>query len=221
MNALKSVARTQRVTDIYRWYAWYEALKAVVRCNDQFRPAGCYKRGTTREHTFTPPILFFINELLEELKQLNSGICIGYVKFESFARAEDVSLFISTVTGLQNLVDACYYYSKKWRFNLGIKQSKCIDIDIDIVYLVSGDFGPRLFRNGHFGRQSVISDGDFGRCVVKWDGDFGRCTVNSDAAVNSDGDFGRCAINSDAHLSSLLYHYFGTNTLISDGNFRQ
>ena len=57
--------------------------------------------------------------------------------------------------------------------------------------LVSGDFGPRLFRPGDFGHQSVISDGDFGRCAVKSDGDFGRCVVNSDAAVNSDGDFGR------------------------------
>ena len=52
---------------------------------------------------------------------------------------------------------------------------------------VSGDFGPRLFRIGDFGRQPVISEGDFGRCAVKSDGDFGRCVVNSDAAVNSDG----------------------------------
>ena len=66
--------------------------------------------------------------------------------------------------------------------------------------MVSGDFGPRLFRTGDFGRQSVISDGDFGRCAVI-----------SDAAVNSDGDFRRCAMNLDASLSSLLYHYFGTN----------
>ena len=63
--------------------------------------------------------------------------------------------------------------------------------------MVSGDFGPRLFRTGDFGRQSVISDGDFGRCAVK-----------------SDGDFGRCAVNLDAQLSSLLYHYFGTNIVI-------
>ena len=76
---------------------------------------------------------------------------------------------------------------------------------------MSGDFGLRLFRTGDFGRQLEISDGDFGRCVVKSDGDFGQGAVNSHAAVNSDGDFGRCAMNSDAQLSSLLYHYFGTN----------
>ena len=64
---------------------------------------------------------------------------------------------------------------------------------------------------GDFGLLSVISGGDFGRCAVKSDGDFGRCVMNSDAAVNSDGDFGRCAANSDALLSSLLYHYFGTD----------
>ena len=72
-----------------------------------------------------------------------------------------------------------------------------------MLNLVSGDFGPRLFRTGDFGRQSVISDGDFGRCAV-----------NSDAAVNSDFNFGRCAVNFDAQLSSLLYHYFGTNIAI-------
>ena len=59
---------------------------------------------------------------------------------------------------------------------------------------MSGDFGPRLFRTGDFGRQSVISNGNFEGCAVK-----------------SDGDFGRCAVNSDASLSSLLYHYSGTN----------
>ena len=72
-------------------------------------------------------------------------------------------------------------------------------------WAVSGDFWPRLFWTG-----------DFGRCAVKSDGDFGRFAENLDAAVNSDGDYGRCAVNSDAHLSSLLYCYL---LLISDGNF--
>ena len=95
---------------------------------------------------------------------------------------------------------------------------------------VSDDFGPRLFRTGDFGRQSVISDGDLGRCALKSDGYFVRCAVNSDAAVNSDGDFGRCAVNSDAQFSSVLYHYLGTNIanfgwyfrmMFSNGDFRR
>ena len=67
-----------------------------------------------------------------------------------------------------------------------------------VIHTVSGDFGPRLFQTGDFGRQLVILVGNFGRCALKSDGDYGRCAVNSDAAVNSDGDFGRCAVNSDA-----------------------
>ena len=65
------------------------------------------------------------------MKKLNSGLCIGNVKLESFAYTDDVSLFSSTVTGLQNLVDACYYYSKKWRFNFGIKKSKCMTVGVN------------------------------------------------------------------------------------------
>ena len=66
----------------------------------------------------------------------------------------------------------------------------------------SGDFGPRLFQTGDFGRQSVISDGDFVQCVVK-----------------SNGDFGRCAVNSDVQISSLLYNHFGTYIANLDRNF--
>ena len=87
-----------------------------------------------------------------------------------------------------------------------LRQTDWADRGIAACLHKSGDFGPRLFQTGDFGRQSVISDGDFGRCAVKSDGDFGRCAVNSDAAVNSDGDFGWCAVNSDGQLSSLLFY---------------
>ena len=65
------------------------------------------------------------------MKKLNSGLCIGDVKLESFAYADDVSLFSSTVAGLQNLVDACYYYSKKWSFNFDIKKAKCVTVGVN------------------------------------------------------------------------------------------
>ena len=45
--------------------------------------------------------------------------------------ADDVSFLSSTVTGMQNLVGACYYYSKKWRFNFGNKKSKCMTVGVN------------------------------------------------------------------------------------------
>ena len=63
----------------------------------------------------------FSSTNLNELKKLNSDLCIGDVKLESFAYADDVSLLSSTVTGMQNLVGACYYYSKKGDLILVIK----------------------------------------------------------------------------------------------------
>ena len=88
-----------------------------------------------------------MNELLEELKKLNSGLCIGDVKLKSFVYADNVSLFSSTVTGLQNLVDACYYYSKKWRFNFGIEKAKCMTVGVNkFKNEPAGDWDCKLWK---------------------------------------------------------------------------
>ena len=127
--------KLQSVLPVNHWlliYKWYKALKAVVRCNGQFSEPFVVTKGT-RQGSILSPHLFsiFINELLKELKKRNSGLCIGDVKLQSFAYADDVSLFSSTVKGLQNLVDACCYYSKKWRFNFGIKKAKCMTVGVN------------------------------------------------------------------------------------------
>ena len=41
-------------------YRWYKALKAVVRCNDQFSdPFVVTKKTRQVDHTFTPPFSYF------------------------------------------------------------------------------------------------------------------------------------------------------------------
>ena len=100
-------------------YPWFSELFVVTK-------------GTRQGSILSPHIFaIFINKLLEELKKLNSGLRIGDVQLESFAYAGDVSLFSSTVTGLQNLVDACYYYSEKWIFNFDIKKLKCMTVGVN------------------------------------------------------------------------------------------
>ena len=44
--------------------------------------------------------------------------------FNSFAYADDISLFSLTTTDLQNLIDVCYKYSVKWRFNFNPTKTK-------------------------------------------------------------------------------------------------
>ena len=54
------------------------------------------------------------------------GARIENCKFESFAYADDITLFSPTIGGLQGLIDICIEYAVKWRFNFGISKSKCM-----------------------------------------------------------------------------------------------
>ena len=50
----------------------------------------------------------FLSELLYELDDINNGLRVGDQLYNSFAYADDVSLFASTVSGLQELIDTCF-----------------------------------------------------------------------------------------------------------------
>ena len=70
----------------------------------------------------------FIDDFLKELDKNTSGLNIGEVKYNSFAYADDVTLFSSTTTGLQNLIIICTKYANEWRFRYGWKKSKCMTV---------------------------------------------------------------------------------------------
>ena len=57
-----------------------------------------------------------------------SGIRFGDVLYNCFAYADDISLFSSTIPGLQKLIDICAEYAKKWRFTFGTKKSQCMSV---------------------------------------------------------------------------------------------
>ncbi|MCG8430992.1 MAG: reverse transcriptase family protein, partial [Candidatus Omnitrophica bacterium] len=114
-------------------YRWYGKLKAVVKWNGLQTPAFSVTRGT-RQGSALSPVLFsiFINDLLLELEQSGSGgVRIGKYLFNFFAYADDVTLFSTTVTGLQHLIDICDAYSKAWNFNFGIKKTKCMAVGLN------------------------------------------------------------------------------------------
>ena len=92
------------------------------------------------------PSLFniFIDELLIKLSKANTGVRIGDHKFNSFAYADDVTVFSSTATGLQELILICADYANEWRFRYGIIKSKCM-----VVGKCTLKYDTQWFLNGN------------------------------------------------------------------------
>ena len=63
---------------------------------------------------------------LVNINDIDSGLQIGGVKYNSVAYADDVTLANPTVTGLQLLIDRCFNHSHMWRLNYGINKSNCM-----------------------------------------------------------------------------------------------
>ena len=115
---------------INKWlllHRWYKHLKASIRWNGEHSKEFSVTKGT-RQGSVLSPYLFniFLNDILCDLKKSVFGARIENCKFESFAYADDITLFSPTVAGLQGLIDICTEYAVKWRFKFGISKSKCM-----------------------------------------------------------------------------------------------
>ncbi len=101
----------------------------VIKWNGFIQRCTYFKvtRGT-RQGSILSPVLFniFLSELMNLLSYHTSGIHVGNKLYNSFAYADDISLFSSTVPGLKELINICTNYSDTWRFNFGINKTKCM-----------------------------------------------------------------------------------------------
>ena len=118
------------VLPVHHWlllYNWYSKLNGIVKWNGTRGDSFNITRGT-RQGSIISPYLFniFINQLLYDLQSSDAGARIGDMLFNSVAYADDVTLFSTNMKGLQNLIDICVAYSRRWRFKFGIAKSICM-----------------------------------------------------------------------------------------------
>ena len=63
-----------------------------------------------------------------DLSNSDSGVRVGKDRYNSFAYADDLTLFSSSITGLQHLIDISVSYASKWRFSFGINKTKILQV---------------------------------------------------------------------------------------------
>jgi len=106
---------------------WYSNTDVVIKWDGYIHYSTYFKVARcTRQGSILSPVLFnlFLSCLMPEL-----SLCerVGNHLYNSFAY-DDVSLFSTTVPGLHKLIDVCKDYSSLWRFNFGIKKTKCMNV---------------------------------------------------------------------------------------------
>ena len=96
---------------------WYLNMKEFVTVEG--KSSRIYELGQgTRQGGVLSPWLFlvFIDNLIEELSNIKSGICISTLYFGSPMFADDLTMLARMKSGLDKMLGCASEYSNKWRF---------------------------------------------------------------------------------------------------------
>ena len=110
-------------------FKWYKTSKAQVRWESHLSSTFIISKGMKQGSILSPRLFnMFLNDLLISLKSSANGIKICDFSMNSLAYADDLNLFSTTKTGLQNLMDACVLYAMNWRMKFNSEKTKIICI---------------------------------------------------------------------------------------------
>jgi hypothetical protein len=91
-------------------------------------------RGVKQGGVLSPQLFnFFINELLEILKNSGMGIRCGNTNLPIMGYCDDTQLLANLICELQRMIDICVDYSKKWLMKYNIKKSMIMNIGYQMI----------------------------------------------------------------------------------------
>ena len=102
----------------------YSSMSSCVRNGTHMSDFVYLKQGTRQGRKSYPLLyLLFIDGLIKEIELSQHGMCIYGMNAACLTVADDMVLISFSKKGLQHLMDMCYRYSLRWRFEYN--PSKC------------------------------------------------------------------------------------------------
>ena len=207
--------KVRNIFPVSHWlflYQLYSHSFVSVKWFGEFSNAFQVTRGT-KQGSVLSPVLFnlFVNDLLLEINESRDGVCIGDNYYGGIAYADDVTLISASAPGLQRLIDTCYSYANKWRFNYGIQKSKC---------MISGKLFSSSKPEWHLGGQpiSIVDSVDILGVNYSRDAQFHNHVTQRTSACRrcmfSLQDVGMCYPGLSTEVKTHLWKSMGLPTLL-------
>ncbi len=99
------------------------------------------KAGIKQGDSLSPTMFgIFINDIVEDVKSVNTGIEIGGHNICIFLYADDIVLLSDTEEGLQKLLDQIYQLSLKWKIKFSAKTSNIVHVRQSLITRTNFNF---------------------------------------------------------------------------------